>query len=77
MNARFVMCIDNKAYPVSLTLHKVYKVIPDARGEKFGDVRVVDDSGEDYLFPERFFVTVVVPEVAESSFDLEIVEQPR
>jgi hypothetical protein len=41
-------------------MHKVYKVIPDTRGEKFGDIRIVDDSGEDYLFPERFFVTVIV-----------------
>ncbi len=72
MSAKFVMCIDNREYPASLTLHKVYKVIPDARGEKFGDVRIVDDSGEDYLFSEALFVTVAVPEVAEKSFDLEV-----
>jgi len=64
------MCIDNKEYPVSLTLHKVYKVIPDAVGESYGDVRIVDDSGEDYLFAQGFFVTVAVPEEAEQSFDL-------
>jgi hypothetical protein len=72
MSARYVMCIDNKAYPHDLTLHKVYKVIPDARGEKFGDVRIVDDSGEDFLFPGKFFVTVIVPETAESTFELEV-----
>ncbi len=73
MSARYVMCIDNHDYPVSLTLHKVYKVIPDTRGEKFGDVRIVDDSGEDYLFAEGYFVTVVVPEEAERSFELLVV----
>ncbi len=72
MSARYVMCINNKAYPVSLTLHKVYKVIPDARGEEFGKIRIVDESGEDYLFPEKFFVTVIVPEIAEQSFELEV-----
>lgn len=72
MSARYVMCINNKAYPVSLTLHKVYKVIPDARGEKFGDIRIVDDSEEDYLFPEKYFVPVIVPEEAEPTFELEV-----
>jgi hypothetical protein len=72
MSARYVMCINNKAYPHDLTLHKVYKVIPDARGEKYGDIRIVDESGEDYLFPEEFFVTVIVPEVAEHTFELEV-----
>jgi hypothetical protein len=52
MRAIYVMCIDNKAYPHDLTLHKVYEIIPDAHGAKFGDVRIVDDSGEDYLFPK-------------------------
>jgi hypothetical protein len=66
------MCINNKTYPVSLTLHKVYKIIPDARGEKFGKVRIVDDSGEDYLFPEKLFVTVIVPTEAEQTFELEV-----
>ena len=73
MSAKYVMCINNKAYPHDLTLHKVYKVIPDARGEKYGDVRIVDESGEDYLFPEKFFVTVIVPEIAEPTFELEVV----
>lgn len=72
MSARYVMCINNKAYPVSLTLHKVYKVIPDPRGEKVGDIRIVDESGEDYLFPEKFFVTVTISEIAEPTFELEV-----
>lgn len=72
MSSRYVMCIDNKAYPIDLTLHKVYKVIPDAVGDQVGDIRIVDDSGEDYLFPEKYFVQVNLPEVAEQSFDMEI-----
>ncbi len=72
MSTRYVMCIDNKKYPDDLTLHKVYKVIPDARGEKIGDVRIVDETGEPYFFPAQFFVTVAVPEEAEQSFALAV-----
>jgi hypothetical protein len=64
------MCINNQEYPVSLTLHKVYRVIPDALGEKFGDIRIVDDSGEDYLFMASLFVPIAVPTEAEPSFEL-------
>ncbi len=73
MSATYVMCIKNKAYPHDLVLHKVYKVIPDARGEKLGDLRIVDESGEDYLFPAKYFVPITIPAEAEQSFDLEVV----
>jgi hypothetical protein len=66
------MCIDNTEYPVSLTLHKVYKVIPDERGEKFGDVRIIDDTGEAYLFPATLLAEVTIPKAAEASFELAI-----
>ena len=51
-----VVCVKNDEFPVSLTLDKVYEVIHDEGGAKHGLVRVVDDSGEDYLYPESFFV---------------------
>ena len=72
MGAKYVMCVTNVGYLVSLTLHKVYKVIPDEKGEKHSMIRIVDDSGEDYLFPAGRFVPVQIPEVAEQSFDLEV-----
>jgi hypothetical protein len=57
----FVMCISNEKYPASLELWKVYRVIPDAKGETHGLMRVVDESGEDYLYPATYFVPIRVP----------------
>jgi hypothetical protein len=72
MNAKFVMCIDNESQPIDLTLRRVYKVIPDEKADKRGWIRVVDDSGEDYLYPVSAFVPVQIPEEAEQSFELAI-----
>jgi hypothetical protein len=64
----FVVCVDNAGYPASLELHKVYRVLSDERAESEGDLRVVDESGEDYLYPARRFVWVELPEAVEKSF---------
>jgi hypothetical protein len=58
---RFAICIDNSHYPASLELHKVYRVIPDEDAGKEGDLRIIDESGEDYLFPADYFVPVDLP----------------
>lgn len=58
---RFVLCVDNDDYEVSLELCKVYRLLPDARGEKAGLIRVVDESGEDYLYPREMFVPIELP----------------
>ena len=52
---RFVICIDNSEYPASLELHKIYCVLPDKDSQSDGDMRVIDESGEDYLFPADYF----------------------
>ena len=49
--ASFVLCVDNLEYPASLELHKIYRVIADRGALESGDLRVVDESGEDYLYP--------------------------
>ena len=54
---RLVICIDNSGYEVSLERRKIYVCIPDARVEKLGQLRVIDESGEDYLYPKESFVT--------------------
>jgi hypothetical protein len=59
--ARFVVCIKNRGFAASLELRKVYAVIPDADAESHRLVRVVDESGEDYLFPETCFVALDLP----------------
>jgi hypothetical protein len=54
---RLVICIDNSGYEVSLERRKIYVCIPDARAEKLGQLRVIDESGEEYLYPQESFVT--------------------
>ncbi len=58
---RFAICINNDGYPASLDLHKVYRVLPDADAAQDGDLRVIDESGEDYLYPAGFFIPVELP----------------
>lgn len=72
MSAKFVMCVDNKSYPRDLALHKVYKVISTEKEREGGWVRIVDETGEDYLYSAKHFVPVQIPEMAEQSFDLEV-----
>lgn len=54
----FVVCIDNAGYEASLELRKLYQRLPDAAAEKLGQIRVIDESGEDYLFPQSLFAAV-------------------
>ncbi len=67
-NDRFVMCISNEGYPASLDVRRVYRAIPDPDAEKSGHIRVVDESGEDYLYPRELFVPIEVPEPAAKVF---------
>lgn len=59
---RLVICLDNSGYEVSLERRKIYVAIPDAKAEKHGQVRVVDESGEDYLYPEEIFINADLPQ---------------
>lgn len=64
MNAlvKYAVCVDNDEYPASLELHKIYELHPDDEAAKDGDLRVIDESGEDYLFPAACFEPVDVSE---------------
>ena len=55
---RFFVCLDNTGYDASLDVRKIYRVLADAKSEKLGMLRVVDESGEDYLYPKRLFAVV-------------------
>jgi hypothetical protein len=61
----FVVCINNKGYPASLEIRKLYQAIPDETAAKVRQVRVIDESGEDYLYPESYFVPVQLPDAIE------------
>lgn len=63
----YVVCIDNADYPASLELHKIYRTLPDVDAAHSGDLRVIDESGEDYLFPATGFVAIDPPERVRSS----------
>jgi hypothetical protein len=54
----YVLCVRNTGYLVSLELRKIYETRPDVKGAKHDLVRVVDESGEDYLYPSDYFVPV-------------------
>jgi hypothetical protein len=58
---RFAVCVENSEYPASLELHKMYRVLPDEEAAEDGDVRIIDESGEDYLYPAEYFVVLEVP----------------
>ena len=58
MKQRFLLCIENDGYEASLEARKLYQVLPDKEAERHNQVRIVDESGEDYLYPSRFFVPV-------------------
>lgn len=65
---RFAVCIDNEGYPASLELRKIYRVLPDKKASTHSLVRVVDESGEDYLYPERLFVPIRLPQALKEVF---------
>ena len=64
---RFVVCLENAGYPASLELHKIYRIVVDADAARDGDVRIVDESGEDYLYPAEWFAVVELPRRVRSS----------
>ena len=67
---RFVVCIKNTGYLASLELRKIYQVVPDARAAKHQFIRVIDESGEDYLYPADYFVLIELPKAVEEAFSL-------
>ncbi len=63
----FVVCVNNRGYPASLELHKIYRVLPDEDAAEHGDIRVIDESGEDYLYSADRFVEVELPQTVRRS----------
>jgi hypothetical protein len=55
---RFVVCIRNDGYEVSLERRKIYEVLSDREAVKHGQLRIIDESGDDYLFPANYFVSI-------------------
>ena len=67
----FALCVENKDCE-DLEKRKIYKVLPDEEAEKEGYLRVIDESGEDYLYPQSYFVLVQLPREAQEALRLAI-----
>ena len=66
----FVVCVKNEGYAASLELRKIYENIPDKRASEHQMIRVIDESGEDYLYPVDFFVPIDLPKPVEEALSL-------
>ncbi len=64
---RFAVCVKNKGYAASLELRKLYQVVYDDVAARLHQIRVIDESGEDYLYPQEYFVAVQLPQSAEKA----------
>ncbi len=61
MKRQLVLCLRNKGYAASLERLKIYQVLPDRDAARHGQLRVIDESGKDYLYPQAFFVPITLP----------------
>lgn len=62
---RFVVCLSNRGFVASLDERKIYRALPDAKAQRLGMLRIIDESGEDYLYPaERFGALTLPPQIA-------------
>ena len=67
MDRKFVICINNNGYEVSLERGKVYRMLDDEKASQHHLTRIVDESGEDYLFPSEYFIAITLPKAAEEA----------
>ncbi len=67
---QFAVCVKNEGYPASLELRKIYEVVPDSRAADHRYVRVIDESGEDYLYPADCFVPIRLPQPLKKALSL-------
>lgn len=61
MNTQFVVWLDNSGYEVSLEIRKLYQMLPDAEANKYHQIRIIDESGEDYLYLQQLFLELALP----------------
>jgi hypothetical protein len=57
----FAVCLENADYPASLEIRKLYQVVKDSEAEAHQLIRVIDESGEDYLYPAKYFRKLSLP----------------
>lgn len=72
----FAVCIENAGYPASLELHKIYRVLEDDDATQDGDLRIIDESGEDYLYPAGYFLPIILPRDTERALEKSFGRRP-
>jgi len=65
MSTKFVICLNNKDYPASLEVRKLYERVEDETADKLGQIRIVDESGDDYLYPSDLLQPISLPTAIE------------
>ncbi|MBT9139242.1 MAG: hypothetical protein DDT31_01824 [Syntrophomonadaceae bacterium] len=61
MKKHFLICVKNNGYEASLEVRKLYESISDRQAERHNQIRIIDESGEDYLYPVNFFAPIRLP----------------
>lgn len=64
---QLVVCVGNDGYPASLELRKIYVALRDPSAEKLGLLKVIDESGEDYLYPKAMFRSIALPQTVKKA----------
>jgi hypothetical protein len=64
---RFAICIANTEYPAALEVRKIYQVLPDADAAQHHYLRIIDESGDDYLYPAAYFVSIDLPQTIQGA----------
>jgi len=67
---KFFVCVHNEGYAVSLDVRKIYAGLPDSTAEPLGMLRIIDESGEDYLYPRNLFAPIALPVVIRQELKL-------
>lgn len=68
LDTQFVICMNNTGYAASLEVRKIYQVVPDKEAFAHNMLRVIDESGEDYLYPIEYFTSIELPSSVQRAF---------
>jgi len=70
MKKHYMICVNNHGYEASLEVRKIYEVLTDKAAERHHQIRVIDESGEDYLYPKKYFAPVRLPSITKEKLEL-------
>ncbi|MBI5664780.1 MAG: hypothetical protein HZC49_06805 [Nitrospirae bacterium] len=70
MKRHFMVCVNNQGYEASLEIRKIYEILADKAAEKHHQIRVIDESGEDYLYPSDYFASIRLPAGTKEKLEL-------